>query len=220
MKAKIITALIITLIVSLGAYILWFHFILSLPLSKSPEVWGQFGSYMAGTAGITFAFATVWMLADTLRLQRKELKLTRVEMNRSANALNEQVLLNAQSLHIQRSYYFIKSIEENLNKEYNFLSTIHDQNEFNDQLFSNGNARIRLVSFLDQYMLLMHYKMKQKSNEEKEAIRILITPMTYKYKNIINSADQLGYLNKYNEEIKSEVLLDISFEDITFEKGY
>jgi hypothetical protein len=62
--------------------------------------------------------------------------------------------------------------------------------------------------------------MKQKSNEEKEAIRILITPMTYKYKNIINSADQLGYLNKYNEEIKSEVLLDISFEDITFEKGY
>lgn len=181
---------------------------------------------MAGTAGVSFALATVWMLADTLRLQRKELgltrnelALTRREMQRTADAQGEQTKINEKSNNIQRSYYFIKSIEENLNNEYAHLHNIYDSHGFNDRLYKDKTTLQILIKFIDQYMLLIHYKLKQTDKETREDISLLIRPILYKYKDIISFSREEGLFNKYSDDIKAEADIEISFNDLTFEKN-
>lgn len=88
-------------LVPIGFYFAYFH---ENPISKSSEIWGQFGDYMGGVINPIFGFISVILLLYTIRqqqealsLQRDELQATREELARSAKAqeasekaLNEQ----------------------------------------------------------------------------------------------------------------------------------
>ncbi len=73
-------------------------------LSPVPEHWGQFGDYIGGVLGTLAGLGTLWLLWDTVRLQRrmivlaqdqletsrKELQVANTEMARSNRLLQQQ----------------------------------------------------------------------------------------------------------------------------------
>ncbi|MFG6668707.1 hypothetical protein ACGK9R_16585 [Halomonas sp. HNIBRBA4712] len=210
--------------ISLSAYFGWFFVALDLPLSKSPEVWGQFGSYMAGTVGVSMALATVWMLADTLKLQReelgltrRELELTREEMQRTTEAHVKQAKINKSSHNIQRNYYYIKSIEDNLNKIYQKLDLFIDENGFEDTFFMHIKNQMDAKAFTDQYMLLIQATNNQNNEEDKLNIHMLINPIKYRHRIIVNLLYDAGFFEKYNKSLLSDVFIDRHLNDLDFE---
>lgn len=78
-----------TSMLAIGYYV-WFHMHNDLSLSNDPEVWAQFGDYLAGTAGPIIGFASIMLLVETLRLQQRGLKEQREQLQRSAKEIRQQ----------------------------------------------------------------------------------------------------------------------------------
>lgn len=85
------------------------------PLSYfDPERLGQLGDFLGGTLNPFFGFATVCLLLWSVFIQRKELSLTRAELKKSSDTLNNQFNLATDD-------YNRKALEEELvenNDEY------------------------------------------------------------------------------------------------------
>ncbi|MEX2474271.1 hypothetical protein [Marinobacter sp.] len=75
------------LIVPVVGYILMFG---SNPV-YSHEKWAQFGDFLGGVLNPLYAFLAFLALLYTINLQRTELKQTRVEFRRSADAAQQQI---------------------------------------------------------------------------------------------------------------------------------
>lgn len=211
MKERVLSALILAGIsvgVSLAAYFGWFFVVLKLPLSKSPEVWGQFGSYMAGTAGVSFALATVWMLADTLRLQRSELQLSRIEMQRSSDALSTQVKLTEKSNSKENFFYILQSVNEN-------VETISNQTIGNapdlpivKALFNSNTLQKRqpqLLAIAEQYVSLVHYIENVDEAEKSDAV-LISHPIIVKNYKMFKTLSDNGYLDSFKPSLKEKAL--------------
>lgn len=110
---KLILSLVIFILASIGIYNIatsaFYYF--NEPLSSfDPERLGQLGDFLGGTLNPIFGFLTVCLLLWSIFIQRKELSLTRDELKKSANALNNQLKI---SIH----EYNRKQIEEILSKK-------------------------------------------------------------------------------------------------------
>lgn len=77
-----------------SAYICFFAF--RLPLSESPEHWGQMGDFLGGMLNPILAFASFLALLYTIKIQSDELTLTRNELKASSEALSGQLLVQEQ----------------------------------------------------------------------------------------------------------------------------
>lgn len=60
-------------------------------LSKSQEVWGQFGDFMGGLLNPAIGAVTIYLVLVSVYLQRKELRNSISEMKTSNNALETQI---------------------------------------------------------------------------------------------------------------------------------
>lgn len=69
-----------------GVYFLQFHG----PAAASQGTWGEFGDYVGGVINPIFGFITVVVLVETLRVQRRDLELSRIELEASTKALKSQ----------------------------------------------------------------------------------------------------------------------------------
>ena len=73
--------------IAVAIYIWEFH---SQPFSSDPGKWGSLGDFFGGLLNPVFSFAALVLLLITIQQQRRELRYSRVELERSATALNEQ----------------------------------------------------------------------------------------------------------------------------------
>ena len=83
------------------------------------EQWGAFGDFMGGTLNPIFAFLSFICLLMTIVLQNTELKETRKEFTRVANANEQQLLLISNQQQKDDTYKVIQKVTERLNKNYN-----------------------------------------------------------------------------------------------------
>jgi hypothetical protein len=77
----------------LALYIFRFHG----PLTTTQDVWGQFGDYVGGLLNPVFSFLALLALLATFRLQVQELEFSKLALQNSAAALEEQ----SETLHQQ-----------------------------------------------------------------------------------------------------------------------
>ena len=70
------------------AYFWFFH---SLPPASNPDKWGTFGDYFGGLMNPVVAFAAFYWLTQSVKLQKAELKETRDELRKAAEAQNALV---------------------------------------------------------------------------------------------------------------------------------
>ena len=89
MRKAVLGICFVVLFVTIGFSVWWFSFENDQKLSTDMALWGSYGSFLAGSIGVTFGLATVWMLAETLKIQRQELKDTRSELE-STRKVHEQ----------------------------------------------------------------------------------------------------------------------------------
>lgn len=82
------------------------NFGLSLP-SDSIEVWGQTGDFIGGVLNPFVAFGALMLLFVSISIQRMELKATRRELNKSAEALEKTVKHNEDVKQIESLKGFI-----------------------------------------------------------------------------------------------------------------
>lgn len=83
------------------------------------EQWGAFGDFMGGTLNPIFAFLSFICLLMTIVLQNTELKETRKEFTRVANANEQQLSLISNQQQKDDTYKVIQKVTERLNKNYN-----------------------------------------------------------------------------------------------------
>lgn len=225
MKERVLNALILAGIsvgISLAAYFGWFFVVLKLPLSKSPEVWGQFGSYMAGTAGVSFALATVWMLADTLRLQRSELQLSRIEMQRSSDALSTQVKLTEKSNSKQNFFYILQSVNENIEAISNQTIGNAPNIPIVKALFNSNTLRRgepQLLAIAAQYVSLVYYIENLDEAERSDAV-IISHPIIVKNYNMFKMLLDNGYFDSFKPCLKTKALVYLeNSHDLIYRKS-
>tara|TARA_B100000678_G_scaffold196179_1_gene164590 strand:+ start:1672 stop:2358 length:687 start_codon:yes stop_codon:yes gene_type:complete len=148
------------LLVTIGFSVWWFYFKHGQWLSTDMALWGSFGSFLAGSIGVTFGLATVWMLAETLRIQRQELAATREELTRTRSVhedtsrnmrLQYKLMLQERERKIFESEVFVlvKAIDEAVSqarvigtKEFNILLAMHAQRHEN--FFAHEAASLKV----------------------------------------------------------------------------
>ncbi len=214
---------------AVGLYLFWFVGVHELPLSTSTQDWGQFGSYMAGTAGVAFALATVWMLADTIKIQKDELKLSREEielsrqeLQKSADALESQVKLSTRSLEMEQNYYLLKSVDQNIHSICN--QSINNRSDRgliwkyeNTSAPIPGNSN-QIKSIVRQYMLIIGEMETQTHSKSLLSLIKLSAPVTYKYRTILNKAMDAGYFCHFNDKLLGQAKKLIGYENYVADK--
>ena len=86
----ILRGAIALLILALLAYFLYFSHLLFPESDDKHAVWGTFGDFMGGTLNPIFALFSLYAIIVTIKVQAKELELTREAMNESNIAQQEQ----------------------------------------------------------------------------------------------------------------------------------
>ena len=102
---------------SFGAVVfgLYFHNF-SGEFSKNPSDWGSFGSFVGGTIGSVFASLSFLALIYTVYIQRKELKLAIIALDKSAKANQEQVA-NNKIQKFESTFYSLLDLHNNALKD-------------------------------------------------------------------------------------------------------
>jgi uncharacterized membrane protein len=87
-----------------------------LTFGDTPDVWGQMGDYFGGMLNPIFAFASFIALLYTIRIQSEELKLTRDELGKAAEAQKKSSeVLAIQATHLEKQNFentFFKMLEK------------------------------------------------------------------------------------------------------------
>lgn len=93
-------------------------------LAPTASEWGQFGDYVGGLLNPIFGFSSLLALLYTIRIQSQELRLTRLEFEKSVKAqeqmVNEEQNNRRQSLLIQ-DYLYVSSTVRTLCRELNSM---------------------------------------------------------------------------------------------------
>lgn len=117
------------LILALFAYFLYFSNLLFPDSSDQHAVWGTFGDFMGGTLNPIFALFSLYAIIVTIKVQAKELELTRKSMNESNTAQQEQSdSFKKQNVSVKLQTFentFFKLLEHHngLVEKFNFSST-------------------------------------------------------------------------------------------------
>jgi hypothetical protein len=82
-------------VVCFAGVVVAFWFFAGGPVSDQAADWAEFGGYVGGVAGWLFGFFSLLVLVDTWRLQSTELRETRKELERSAEAARRQTFESA-----------------------------------------------------------------------------------------------------------------------------
>ncbi len=93
-------------------------------LAPTASEWGQFGDYVGGLLNPIFGFSSLLALLYTIRIQSQELRLTRLEFEKSVKAqeqmVNEEQNNRRQSLLIQ-DYLYVSSTVRTLCRDLNSM---------------------------------------------------------------------------------------------------
>ncbi|GAA4100489.1 hypothetical protein [Zhongshania borealis] len=84
-KSLLILISFLALLITLAVIFVYFS-IFNDGLSNHQDVWGSFGDYIGGTLNPALSFLSLLALLYTIHLQSRELSMTRLEMERSADA--------------------------------------------------------------------------------------------------------------------------------------
>ncbi|MCX7087947.1 MAG: hypothetical protein NTV00_07835, partial [Methylococcales bacterium] len=87
----VITILVGIAVVVVGFYMFNFH----KGLSVENEIWGTFGDYVGGILNPVIAGFAFYLIAETYKLQKRELEATRKLLQVSAEAQKDQIQLAA-----------------------------------------------------------------------------------------------------------------------------
>lgn len=99
--SNIDTKRVITIICCIGLAVFIFYFVnFHNGLSKSNADWGTFGDYVGGILNPVIAATVLYWIVETFKLQKMELKETRLLLETSTNAQKEQIKLAALTAHL------------------------------------------------------------------------------------------------------------------------
>ncbi|MDF3917534.1 hypothetical protein P3W43_01550 [Salinicola salarius] len=200
---------------SVGAYMFWFFLIKHYPLSTETSDWGAFGSFLAGTAGVSFALATVWMLAETLRLQRSELSLTRDELAQTRKELAEtsaaqkkQVELISASSKIDQIHHLSRQVDENisglLRESYGNIyrgPSVKLTLETGRIDHACDNDQIKAVA--TQYAFLLSVLLRKENKPYFKIIVDIVQALVFKHRKALVTLCDNGYMDIYRDDIRN-----------------
>lgn len=207
----IIGAGVLLFILFCGAYFYQF----SNGLSSDQTVWGSFGSYLGGTLGAVFAFASFAVLLCTLSLQREELRLAISALEKSAKSHKKQVE-NHEAQKFETTFYSllelhnqtVKDLEvtmkENdaslLFKNYSKLEASDhelDDGEYNKTFNEWKNSQQIEQKFNDPNSFLIYLKEVISTDVElSQYFRVLYQVLKFIAKNNITNAER-NFSNDY-----------------------
>lgn len=93
----------------------WFYIANNMPVSSSPEAWGQFGDYVGGILNPIIAFMAFFWLLQSVRIQKVELLETRNELSKQARISLHTTKLSAWSIRLENIMSDISQIREEIN---------------------------------------------------------------------------------------------------------
>lgn len=179
---------------------------------------------MTGTAGVLFAFLSVWLLSTTVAVQKKELKETRDELivtrnihEKSSNALYEQVLQSRSIAKRESASHYLASLSdsithfEKIEKNHNSIKvTIHsyltNQNVIKPDFSEEENSIALLLKLFTEFLIENEENLEIKSlgdiyiAKHMQIINLFETPKTSK----LLPRNHWKYLKKSLNQIKSE----------------
>ena len=124
-----------------GAYLIRFGVILGQSLSEDAQAWGSFGDFFGGLLNPLVAFAALYWLTESVKIQKQELAETREELAAQAKNGENSVRLSAvttiANLHLAR----MAAIERRLEN----TSKILAEPAFLDGSYSDDQLRAKEV---------------------------------------------------------------------------
>ncbi|MEQ1559805.1 MAG: hypothetical protein ABL933_12810 [Methyloglobulus sp.] len=120
----VVRIIVLIVLVVVGIYFYKFHF--DFHLSDKNDVWGTFGDYVGGILNPVIAAFAFYLIAESYKLQKRELEAARELLKRSTEDQNKQVELAAVTAWINSNFsnisflqsqipFFWKEIDEFLN---------------------------------------------------------------------------------------------------------
>lgn len=179
------------------------------------EQWGAFGDFMGGTLNPIFAFLSFICLLMTIVLQNTELKETRKEFTRVANANEQQLSLISNQQQKDDTYKVIQKVTERLNKNYN-------ENRFNERKLSLHKIILGSVDYNKNPDFKFLYEACQDSTSEDYKIIKYIEKDLFLLKDLLEGYEKLNnleinnlnplinfYRNEYLELVKALVTYNL-----------
>lgn len=95
-------------------YIVWFYLLSDQTLSREAADWGSFGDFFGGTVGPFIGFASIILLVETLRLQRRGLEEQREHLEAAAREAVEQNRITLQQAFEQSFFRWLQDYKAHL----------------------------------------------------------------------------------------------------------
>jgi hypothetical protein len=119
MKKKVLPSLFsatpyVASICFLAAYVLYVTQF-GTQLSSDKADWGQFGDFLGGLLNPLFSFFAFLVLMEGIKIQRTELAATKVELERSASAMEKQLRQTFDNQNRNELLALIRSVSDELN---------------------------------------------------------------------------------------------------------
>lgn len=110
-------------------YFYWFGIRNSLPLSKTADVWGQFGDFLGGIINPLVAYAAFYWLTMSVIMQKVELNETKEALKAAADAQAEQAKYARQTLRLSALSSLFNFASNEIESARNELRDISAQTE-------------------------------------------------------------------------------------------
>lgn len=146
---KIITLSLIVILIVWGGYYL--NFGLEGHISKKTDVWGQFGDYVGGVLNPILSFISIYLLINSLSLQREANASLVKEVNRQESLENYKKFET-------RFFHLIDSLEKNFSR---FGICIGDVDGEEDGITEKYNSGAAVTYIEDSLLVLVEEKISK-----------------------------------------------------------
>lgn len=169
----------LALTVSLAGYLIWFHIVSGYRLSHDTADWASFGDFFGGTVGPFIGFASIILLVETLKLQRRGLEEQREHLEATTREAAEQNRIILRQSFEQSFFTWLRDYKNSLDQvvfsSHAQVSVDPPYVDFRDADLVGRKALERIAELLgsnlfnDLYHRASPYGFKLLTNDEQEA---------------------------------------------------
>lgn len=162
----------------IAGYTIYFGMVLGQMPAKDAEKWGQFGDFVGGLLNPVVAFAAFYWLTQSVKIQKTELELARKAAEESSIALQQQVLVSRESVHIAAATALLNTHQQEIEGRQHQINAMRAQQESGQYMGAQQRAlqealfkqlveqRDHLISEREKYKTLLLSKLSDKVVEK------------------------------------------------------